>query len=489
MSLLPFFPILPLPLHLLHHKRTPLTTLAVPPPSATETRHHHQLLLHLPPPKPITTIAAPPCTLAIFAFFYNPKGKIGKKRQRRHFSSNEKNLHFDSFLNLCFNVNLISFQDLHCIKNRISDLNMANSRGPSTTTPRNMMYNGSGRHSLLPPKCPFPTIPPSYSDYLSNPTIPPKGIPKYRDINSHHQRASSESLLIEEQPSWLDELLNEPETPVQRGHRRASSDSFTYLEAANAANSNVEYGVQKDEHKLRNLTNIPSWGSQDFDFYKDGRTTSTPNHLINPNLKSRAWDSLQNRENFGLQRSVSLGASNDLRGIASTIREKQDGGELGPQDLSENGSQDANNERKDSTDTKRAKQQFAQRSRVRKLQYIAELERNVQALQADGSEVSAELEFLNQQSLILSMENKALKQRLENLAQEQLIKCLEQEVLEREVARLQALYHHQQQPPPPSHRRTASRERLDSQFANLSLKNKVSTTSVHNPVSSQQPRT
>lgn len=43
--------------------------------------------------------------------------------------------------------------------------------------------------------------------------------------------------------------------------------------------------------------------------------------------------------------------------------------------------------------------------------------------QAEGSEVSAELEFLNQQSLILGMENKALNQRLENLAQEQLIKC------------------------------------------------------------------
>ncbi|CAL5321872.1 unnamed protein product [Camellia sinensis] len=67
-------------------------------------------------------------------------------------------------------------------------------------------------------------------------------------------------------------------------------------------------------------------------------------------------------------------------------------------------------------------QQFAQRSPVRKLQYIAELERNVQALQAEGSEFSAELEFLNQQNLILTMENKALKQRLESLAQEQLIK-------------------------------------------------------------------
>ena len=42
--------------------------------------------------------------------------------------------------------------------------------------------------------------------------------------------------------------------------------------------------------------------------------------------------------------------------------------------------------------------------------------------QAEGTEVSAELEFLNQQNMILSMENKALKQRLESIAQEQLIK-------------------------------------------------------------------
>ncbi|KAK9060313.1 hypothetical protein SSX86_021017 [Deinandra increscens subsp. villosa] len=35
---------------------------------------------------------------------------------------------------------------------------------------------------------------------------------------------------------------------------------------------------------------------------------------------------------------------------------------------------------------------------------------------------SAEVEFLNQQSVILGMENKVLKQRLDNLAQEQLIK-------------------------------------------------------------------
>lgn len=69
-------------------------------------------------------------------------------------------------------------------------------------------------------------------------------------------------------------------------------------------------------------------------------------------------------------------------------------------------------------DTKRAKQQYAQRSRVRKLQYIAELERRVQALQTQGIEVSAEMDFLGQQNIMLDLENKSLKQRLESLSQE-----------------------------------------------------------------------
>jgi len=126
---------------------------------------------------------------------------------------------------------------------------------------------------------------------------------------------------------------------------------------------------------------------------------------------------------------------------------------------------------------KRAKQQFAQRSRVRKLQYISELERNVQALQAEGSKVSAELEFTNQRNLILSLENKALKQRIESIAQEKLIKQLEQEVLKNEIGRLRALYQQQQQQqthkPTASHGRATSKD-LDSQFSSLSLNSKDS---------------
>ncbi|XP_038708173.1 uncharacterized protein At4g06598-like isoform X2 [Tripterygium wilfordii] len=362
---------------------------------------------------------------------------------------------------------------------------MANSKGSSNI--RNLMY--SGKHALLPPKSPFPSVSPSYVDYVPSNVIGSKAVQRTREPSPQHQRTSSETLFTEEQPSWLDDLLNEPESPIRRGgHRRSSSDSFAYVDVANA--SNIDYAAQ-DQYKFKNMMSIPSWGSQDFGYHKGTRLSSLYGDLNLTKQKNRAWEPSMNtvarstglpamRENIYLQNSGSSCSPPEVDGVASSTNEKQD--------LTESAAPDpkALTEKKDShakpstseTDTKRAKQQFAQRSRVRKLQYIAELERNVQALQVEGSEVSAELEFLNQRNLILGMENKALKQRLENLAQEQLIKYLEREVLEREIGRLQALHqqqqqhqHQHQQQPSSSHRRSKSRD-LDSQFANLSLKHK-----------------
>ncbi|XP_044462469.1 uncharacterized protein At4g06598-like [Mangifera indica] len=357
---------------------------------------------------------------------------------------------------------------------------MANSKGSSNF--RNSV--NSGKHALLPPKSPFPSVSPAYVDYAPSGVIGPKAIQKPREGNIHHQRTTSESFLLEEQPSWLDDLLNEPETPVCRGgHRRSSSDSFAYIDVINASNGD---SAAQDEYRYRQLVSVPSWGSQDLDYHKDSRHAHfySEENLGKP--KNRAWESPVNtmplpsslpsaRESVLQNSGASVGTQE--ADVTSTANEKLETAEAGPYDSKSSETKD-NSHTKPSTesDTKRAKQQFAQRSRVRKLQYIAELERNVQALQAEGTEFSAELEFLNQQNLILTMENKALKQRLDNLAQEQLIKCLEQEVLEREIGRLRALYqqlqHQQQQlPPSSSHRRSGSRD-LDSQFANLSLKHK-----------------
>ncbi|XP_073274593.1 uncharacterized protein At4g06598-like isoform X2 [Primulina huaijiensis] len=360
---------------------------------------------------------------------------------------------------------------------------MANSKGPSSI--RSVMY--TGKNTLLPPKSPYPSISSGYTDYVPTSATGPKAPPRPREGNTHHQRTSSESYLIDEQPSWLDELLNEPETPVRRGgHRRSSSDSFAYFDANNVGS--LIYDSQND-NKTNYINLVPSWGSQEFDTYADMRHGSFFVDSQPPGkTKNKGWNTSvsstlpphghPSRDKILVSNAGLLSTSPDAEWNTPFLNESRDAVKSGIQDPNDSSEKKDSSQAKlpaSETDTKRAKQQFAQRSRVRKLQYIAELERNVQALQAEGSGVSAELEFLNQQNLILSMENKALKQRLDSLAQEQLIKYMEHEVLEREVGRLRTLYQQQQQPQqqqtPTSHRRANSRD-LDQQFANLSLKYK-----------------
>lgn len=240
---------------------------------------------------------------------------------------------------------------------------MANPKGPSTI--RNMMYNG--KSPLLPPKSPFPSISPSYAEYIPTSVIGPKALPKPRDGSPHHQRTSSESFLIEEQPSWLDELLDEPETPVRKGgHRRSSSDSFAYIDTANAVNMN--YAAQ-DDNKFKNMIPLPSWGSQDFDFHRDMRQSS---FYMDPNpsgrTKNKPWDTpvnsiapsrgLPSRDVPAIQNAGSVNSSQDADRNPTSSAQKSDV-ESGPQDPK------GSIEKKDSphvknlaseTDTKRAKQ-------------------------------------------------------------------------------------------------------------------------------------
>ncbi|GAB2271920.1 hypothetical protein Dimus_006748 [Dionaea muscipula] len=262
--------------------------------------------------------------------------------------------------------------------------------------------------------------------------------------------SSSCSSSAEEQPPWLEELLNEPETPVaaKRGHSRSSSDPpFTYLEA----------NEEEEEEELL----APSWGGFP-------RSSSCFKDLVGGQANSSQQDTNVVAANKVHSQAQSASSDHDAEAGGSSSGSLTNYPSAAPASTSK-------------TESKRAKQHNGRRSRVRKLQYIADLERNVQALQAQGSQVSAEMQFLDQQNLILSMENRALKQRLESLSQVQLIKSMEQELLERELARLQYyLYHHhqhnvhlhrQQHQPQrhhPMHRRVRSCD-LDSQFASLSL--------------------
>ncbi|WOL18778.1 hypothetical protein Cni_G27575 [Canna indica] len=338
----------------------------------------------------------------------------------------------------------------------------------------------SGRHSCPSPIGLIPTATTFCADYSSPSFLGPRGEPNDREGFSLHQYAPPASLLVEEEPSWLRDLLNEPETPLSRGaHRRSSSDSFAYL-GRSSASRNVDNLVQDDKHQT--VTGM-AWGSQQLDFSKDiqqasynidvgslGRIQSTG---LEFSMKTYSSSSLSSaKDNFVLPGSSSAMKKPDVS--PSNVKDSQMQEEYrrdvaGSSDKIE-GSQAKHSQSE--METNRAKRQFAQRSRVRKLQYISELERNVQALQAEGLEFKAQLQFLDQQNLLLSLENKTLKQRLDCLVHDHLLKCYQHEMLGQEISRLRALYHHhqqqQQQSPCPAHRRTRSTD-IESQLAKLSL--------------------
>ncbi|CAL9135144.1 unnamed protein product [Musa textilis] len=90
-----------------------------------------------------------------------------------------------------------------------------------------------------------------------------------------------------------------------------------------------------------------------------------------------------------------------------------------------------------------ANRQSAQRSRVRKLQYISELERSVTTLQTEVSALSPRIAFLDHQRSLLTLGNSHLKQRIAALAQDKIFKDAHQEALKKEIERLGQVYHQQ----------------------------------------------
>ncbi|CAA6661076.1 unnamed protein product [Spirodela intermedia] len=87
-----------------------------------------------------------------------------------------------------------------------------------------------------------------------------------------------------------------------------------------------------------------------------------------------------------------------------------------------------------------ANRQSAQRSRVRKLQYISELEQSVMSLQTEVADLSPRVAFLDHQRSLLILGNTALRQRIAALAQDKIFKDAHQEVLKKEIERLRQAY-------------------------------------------------
>ncbi|KAF0890168.1 hypothetical protein E2562_038425, partial [Oryza meyeriana var. granulata] len=299
------------------------------------------------------------------------------------------------------------------------------------------------KQALLPPRSPFLAVaasPPPHAEL--GPIARPRDAP-HRD---GHQRTSSESVLIDEQPSWLDDLLDEPEalarTHGRPGHRRSSSDSFTLFDGGNAATAAGMYDNVFDGMRGGGQQ-VGSWGGAP-EFFPE------PSSFGGPQGQGRPWDSRQMLRHGGGGMPVPMREMNGgHHGPPNAFVDHGHGSLSNGVDRKSHGDsahdQRIGAERKEALlchvhdcppchrgeATRRTakrredsygNRQYAQRSRVRKLQYIVELERRVQALQIEGGEVSAEMDFLGQQNIMLDLENKALKHRLESLSQEHLIK-------------------------------------------------------------------
>lgn len=153
---------------------------------------------------------------------------------------------------------------------------MENSNGSPHS--RNLAHKGS--QFLLPPKstsrC---TLPPNASSTVS------EGLPEATGGQGRHQRTSSDSFLLDEQPSWLEELLDEPETPICIRHRRSSSDSVAFLDGAAKA-----FG--EDQYKSKNIPVGPPSGPLNSDHNRDlAHYSLYANPKSSDERQSRVWGS------------------------------------------------------------------------------------------------------------------------------------------------------------------------------------------------------
>lgn len=119
------------------------------------------------------------------------------------------------------------------------------------------------------------------------PSIPGRGLPpsdlgtgihnnqSYESISQsqrQHKRTPSCNMVMQEQPLWLDDLLEDSEGTSKKGsHRRSASDSFTYLENARglctfgniAEVDELEYSTSVVPEKSRHRNSVNTSGLTD----------------------------------------------------------------------------------------------------------------------------------------------------------------------------------------------------------------------------------
>ncbi|KAK6157345.1 hypothetical protein DH2020_011593 [Rehmannia glutinosa] len=232
-------------------------------------------------------------------------------------------------------------------------------------------------------------------------------------------------------PSWLDEFLDFSATR-RNAHRRTVSDPIAFVEEESQHHHNSGF-ERLDDEQLRSMFSDDVAAAAVGPSSSSGGNPSTPSDHENSENDEKIKSAPEHVHRVQLK--------NEPGEVDSSCQPAADIPAQGKS--SENISGDTN-----IVDPKRIKRilanrQSAQRSRVRKLQYISELERSVTSLQTEVSALSPRVAFLDHQRLLLNVDNSALKQRIAALAQDKIFKDAHQEALKKEIERLRRVYHEQ----------------------------------------------
>ncbi|KAK4438755.1 Basic leucine zipper 34 [Sesamum alatum] len=306
--------------------------------------------------------------------------------------------------------------------------------------------------------------------------------PKVPSMTAHnwadfsHQKIEGLGI-INNSPSWVDEFLDFSSS--RRGsHRRSMSDSIAFLEPPMVEECRRSSAVMipgdhhhRHDHDHDGIVIVDrgggnhhgggggaSGGHHDFDRFDDDQLMSMfaddvaagagPGATMSCSNPSSPSDHNSINDDDKLQQGPN--SSDHLQQLQ--VHPKSEPEEVQSSCKSEgvNGlhATSTDNSSEKIYDPKRIKRilanrQSAQRSRVRKLQYISELERSVTSLQAEVSVLSPRVAFLDHQRLVLNVDNSVLKQRIAALAQDKVFKDAHQEALKREIERLRQIYYQQ----------------------------------------------
>ncbi|KAF8115246.1 hypothetical protein N665_0029s0085 [Sinapis alba] len=266
------------------------------------------------------------------------------------------------------------------------------------------------RPGQLPPRCPIPkkmSLNPYADTYYSSSS-------PIESYIGHHKPSTQDSTLEEEQPAWLDELLRDktdgmmltgcggPPLPL----RRSASDSVVLLGDISAADF-AGFNQSEDEESL---TSEACGELESACVYGPNSPRAKNSSSFSNNHIASAFS------DYGSQKAPQNSDDDTVKGISCPPPVAEDA--CGPMGVPN------------------AKRNPGQRSRVRKLQYIADLERRVSMLQAVEADLSVRVASLLQTRATLSLENSQMKQQMAILKQDKLIREGEYLLLKKEAQRL-----------------------------------------------------